>query len=227
MSDLPLWFFFFATPSFEYCLEIASWCLRQTEGSPKDTEALLRGDPGWSHRLDKGSCRHSRRRQNYTQEQCNIGSWNQQDLNFPVLSSLSHSEIWLMLTKAFVVLKHAEYLVTLLLLIATALTCAPQGYLRTGVADIVGCHGCACPKVPETRMRTDLPDERRIMSCTVIKGMLPWRQKPSTAIHTIQEMPGAPARWPGLVNLHEVCWAVIKCGDCYPWLRQSDGEVCW
>lgn len=54
-----------------------------------------------------------------------------------------------MLTKAFVALKHAEYLVTLLLLVAAALTCTPQGDLHTGVTDVVGCHRCACPKPPE------------------------------------------------------------------------------
>lgn len=54
-----------------------------------------------------------------------------------------------MLTKAFVALKHAEYLVTLLLLVAAALTCTPQGDLHTGVTDVVGCHRRACPKPPE------------------------------------------------------------------------------
>lgn len=58
-----------------------------------------------------------------------------------------------MLTKAFVALKHAEYLVTLLLLVAAALTRTPQGDLHTGVTDIVGCHGRACPKAPETGIR--------------------------------------------------------------------------
>lgn len=59
----------------------------------------------------------------------------------------------MMLTKAFVALKHAEYLVALLLLVSAALTCTPQGDLHAGVTDIVGCHGRACPKPPETGIR--------------------------------------------------------------------------
>lgn len=71
-----------------------------------------------------------------------------------------------MLTKAFVALKHAEYLVTLLLLVAAVLTCTPQGDLHAGVTDIVGCHGRACPKPP---------DERSIMNHVILKEMLPFR----------------------------------------------------
>lgn len=57
------------------------------------------------------------------------------------------------LTKAFVALKHAEYLVTLLLLVPAALARTPQGHLHAGVTDVVGCHGRACPKPPETAIR--------------------------------------------------------------------------
>lgn len=81
-----------------------------------------------------------------------------------------------MLTKAFVALKHAEYLITLFLLVAAVLTCTPQGDLHTGVTDIVGCHGCTCPKPP---------DKRSIMNHIVLKEMLPWRQKPSTGISVL------------------------------------------
>lgn len=63
------------------------------------------------------------------------------------------------------------------------------------------------------------PNERSLMSPIVLKGALPWRQKPS------QERSGALRGDPGLGNLRELCWAVRKCGDRYPWLGQPDGEV--
>lgn len=102
-----------------------------------------------------------------------------------------------MLTKAFVALKHAEYLVTLLLLIAAVLTSTPQGDLHTGVTDIVGCHGCACPKPP---------DERSIMNHVILKEMLPCRQKPSTVISMLpRQGQECQLGGPGLMNLPEVC----------------------
>lgn len=71
---------------------------------------------------------------------------------------LPHAELFpqfcdILLTKAFVVLKHAKYLVTLLLLVATAFTGTPQGDLHAGVTDVVGCHRRACPKPPEMGIR--------------------------------------------------------------------------
>ena len=224
-SDVPSWFFFFfATPSFECCLELASWHLRWIEVLSEDTETLLRADPGWSHTLDRGSWRCCRR-QNYTQGQCSVGSWNQQFMNFPVLSCFSHSVIWLMLTKAFVALKHAEYLVTLLLLVAAALTCTPQGDLHAGVTDVVGCHGCACPKPPETGIKIYFTKWKKHHESFYTK----WNAaQEAEAIHcdmrVTQERSGIPVRWP---RPGESTWSLLGCEEVWRLLPLTQAIWWW
>lgn len=58
---------FFATPSFECCLEIASWCLRWTEVLPKDKRNTSESRSRLLPWVRQEICS---RWQNYTQEQC-------------------------------------------------------------------------------------------------------------------------------------------------------------
>lgn len=108
--------------------------------------------------------------------------------------------MWLMLTKAFVALKHAEYLVTLLLLVAAVLTCTPQGDLHTGVTDIVGCHGCACPKPHRLKKYYE--------SCYTKGNAALEAEAFHCDKHVTQARSGVPARWP---RLDEPTWSLLSC----------------